>query len=353
VLTVACSPGCSSCGSGGDDDSAGDKGVDKDGDSADDDSAEDKSTPVQVVTVTSGPIAELIASSATVDCERRADVLVEAAGVVETVDAEEGGRVAQGQVLATLRNPQLKGELQRAEAAFARAREEFESVRGLYEQGFVARSQHDQAAHAFDTARVTLEEARSSEEARRITSPIAGTLSLRGIRYGEAVSPGKLAFQVVDLGALRVEVNLPEKDLSRLREGQSARARSEVLPGLEVKGSVQRISPVVDPSSGTVKVTIALDPEQTQLRPGMFVHVDVVVDTHEQALLLPKRAVVWDEGEPIAFVVNEGAAKRTTLKLGFAERDTVEVLEGLSAGQQVVTVGQGLLRDGAEVRIVE
>ena len=334
----------------------GDSEEPEDDDSADDDdSAEEvKATPVRAEAVLSGSISETIASSSTVDSERRADIHVEAAGTIETLVAEEGDAVAAGGVLAILRNPTLKGELERAEAGFVRAREEFDSAKTLFEQGFLSGNDYDAAAHAFDTARVTVEQARETHEARRITSPISGTVALRQVRYGEAVSPGQLAFAVVDLRALRVEVNLPEKDLSRLRVGQEARIRSEVLADTdEVEGHLERISPVVDPLTGTVKVTVAVDPGQTLLRPGMFVNVDIIVDTHVDARLIPKRALVYDEGEPLAFVVKDSIVARTPLELGFSDRDLVEVTSGLEPGDLVVVVGQGLLRDGSEVRVVE
>jgi membrane fusion protein (multidrug efflux system) len=321
----------------------------------DDDSAQEapKATPVKVAAVEVGAIDQTIASSATVEAEERADILVEVSGTVEAIAVEEGDRVAPGALLATLKNPSLRGELQRAQVAFERAGEEFEALKGLMEQGFVARNDYDEAAHAYDTARVTFEQARDSEGAQRLDSPIRGTVSSRRIRYGEALSPGQLAFQIVDLDRLRVEVNLPEKDLARLAVGQRARIRSEVLEGVEAEGRLERISPVVDPASGTVKVTVAIARGDTPLRPGMFVNVDLVVATHDAALLLPKRAIVYDEGEPLAFVVRGETASRVPLELGFTDRDRVEVLGGVAAGERVVVVGQSLLRDGAEVRVVD
>lgn len=330
----------------------------KEGDSAedDDDSAQEeeaRATPVKVAAVEAGPIDQTIASSATVDAEERADILIEVNGTVESISVEEGDDVGQGAVLARLKNPTLKGELQRADAALQRAGEEFEALKKLSEQGFVARNDYETAAHSYDTAKVTAQQAKDSHAALELQSPIRGTISSRQIRFGEAVTPGRLAFQVVNLDKLRVEVNLPEKDLARLRVGQNARIRSEVLEGIEAAGRLERISPVVDPATGTVKVTVAIDRGDTPLRPGMFVNVDLIVDTHEQALLVPKRAIVYDEGEPLAFVIEGDTAKRTPLEIGFSDRDRVEVTSGVALGDRLVIVGQSLLRDGAEVRVVE
>ncbi|MEE2829847.1 MAG: efflux RND transporter periplasmic adaptor subunit, partial [Myxococcota bacterium] len=188
----------------------------------DDDSAVDHSvTSVRVVPVVRGTISETIKSSATVDARKRADIHVEVQGTIQALRVEEGDRVRAKQVLAVIKNPQLKGELGRSEANFARAEEDFSGVAGLYEQGYVARREYEEAQLALSNARATVEQARASYASRLIRSPIAGTVSLRDLRYGEAVSTGKLAFQVVDLRDLLVEVSLPEKDLGKLRVGQT------------------------------------------------------------------------------------------------------------------------------------
>jgi len=336
------------CNKGDDDDSSA-------ASSNDDDSGEgeEKAAAVRVETLVRGTIAQVIASSSTVDSDRLATISLEASGVVEAIRVEEGDVVAAGAVLATLRNAQLKGEFDRAEAAWKRAKEEYDSVAGLFEQGFVSRNAYDEAAHAHDTAKLTFAQAKEADAARTLTSPIAGTVSFRDLRFGEAVTAGRQVFRVVDLGALKVEVNLPEKDLARVNVGQLTRIRSEVLDGAEVSGSVQRISPVVDPASGTVKITIAVDPSQTTLRPGMFVAADIVTATHEDALVVSKRALVYEAGSPYAFVVEGDTASRRAVELGFTEEDRVEVLEGLAEGDRVVVVGQSILRDGAEVRVTE
>ena len=324
----------------------------------DDDSAEaevEDAVPVRVHTLTTGDASQRIATSATVDSDQRADILVEANGTVENIAVEEGARVGKDQILATLRNPQLKGEFDRARSEFERAEQEFESMKSLFDKGFVAKNEYDTAAHAFQTAKLTFEQSREAYAARELRSPIAGTVSMRDLRFGEAVSPPKLAFQVVDLRKLKVDLSLPERDLSRVKVGQPARIRTEVLEGLEIPGHVQRISPVVDPATGTVKVTVAVDPGQEKLRPGMFVNVDIVVDTHANAVLLPKRALVYAEGKPYVFaVVGEGEAakaERRAVELGFTEEDQAEVLSGVEAGERVIVVGQSTLRDGSRVEV--
>jgi RND family efflux transporter MFP subunit len=279
-------------------------------------------------------------------------VVLEVSGTVLELRAEEGDQVKSGQVLAVLKSPQVSAELERSAANFTKASEDFASVQGLFEQGFVARRDLDEARLAHETARATVDQAREAEASRRVKSPITGTVSLRDIRFGEAVSPPKIAFQIVDLRALLVDVHLPEKDLARLRVGQEVRVLSELLEEGKAAGEVLRISPVIDASTGTVKVTIAIAREEQRVLPGMFVQVEIVVATHEDALLIPKVALVYDEGKSTVFRVEDGKAVRRLVRRGFAGAEQVEVLEGLAAGDEIVTAGQGLLQDGASVRVV-
>jgi len=339
--------------------SAGCTGNEKKGEANDDDSAEDGEkedpavTAIRVKEVEGGRISETIKAASTVIADKRAEVVLEISGTVQEIRAEEGDLVKAGKVLAILKNPQVTAELKRAEANFSKANEDFSSVQGLFEQGFVARREFEEARLAHDTARATVQQARAADASRRVKSPIRGTVSLRGIRYGEAVTPGTISFQVVDLRELLVEVKLPEKDLARLRVGQQVHVRSELLEDGEAAGKVERISPVIDARTGTVKVTAAIDRKEKRVLPGMFVQLEIVVATHEDALLIPKVALVYDEGKPTVFRVEDGKAVRQEISKGFAGAEQIEVLEGLSAGDQIVVAGQGLLQDGAAIRIVD
>jgi multidrug efflux pump subunit AcrA (membrane-fusion protein) len=251
-------------------------------------------------------------------------------------------------------------------------------------------------------------EASTSRGYTRITSPIAGTVSVRDLRVGEVAGPRR-AFQVVDMGRLRVIVRLPEKDLARIREGLAVQLAGAYDEEARATGKVLRVSPVVDAGTGTVRVTVAVDPGQTALRPGQFVKVRVEVDRHSGVLTIPRRALDWEDGEPVAWTVveakkrkkgeddkedkegedgedkepgapeepglleglfggeeeGEGAeprkdpwegiprreAKRLPLEIGYQDPDRVEVLKGMEAGEQVVVLGHNNLREGSPVRL--
>jgi membrane fusion protein (multidrug efflux system) len=119
-----------------------------------------------------------------------------------------------------------------------------------------------------------------------------------------------------------------------------------------VRGRVERISPIVDQSSGTVKVTIALDPAPG-FRPGSFVRVDIRADTRTGALLIPKKAVLEEDGQSYVYVVSSDSAKRTKVELGYSSDGLVEIRSGLTTGQKVVVAGQGALKEGSKIKIIQ
>lgn len=349
---------------------------------------------VEVEPVARGAVADLLISNGIVESEAQADLVPEATGTVVAIRAEEGDKVRKGQVLAILENVSLDAGLARAEAELARAQAELERVNGLHGKGAVSDRELQEAKYAECSAEVALKEARGTQGHTRIVSPIQGTVSIRELQYGE-VAGGQRAFQVVDLSRLRVVIKLPERDLVRLQVGQEASLISLYDDETRVPGRVTRISPTVDAQTGTVRVTVALEDPGQLLRPGQFVSVRIEVDRHDDVLVLPSRAVFYEEGDPTVFVVTtdpaacekekeeadqaaekkapkkrgwgraaeENApleieipgpcrmARKVSVTLGFAGEDTVEMSEGPEQGAQLIVVGQSGMRDETRVRL--
>jgi len=327
-------------------------GDDDDSAAGDDDSAdEDTSVPVRVEPARTGPLETTVRSSSTVESVHQVDLLCEVSGTVEIVAVEEGDRVRRGQLLARLDNPLQKGEHDRTLASFRKAEEDLQRLSSLHDKGFISENEWQEAVHAHQLAQTSYDQARAALDDTELRAPFDGTIALREIEVGENVSVGKRVFQVVDLAHLEVEVHFAERYLARIAVGQAARVSSE-FTGLAAEGKVIRIAPTVDAATGTVKVTVALQQDEPVFRPGMFVNVDVITATRDQALLIPKRAVVYEDGEPVAYVVREGLAVRVSLGQGQEQGDEREVPEGIADAEPVIVMGQTALRDGTAVNVV-
>ncbi|MCP4806833.1 MAG: efflux RND transporter periplasmic adaptor subunit [Proteobacteria bacterium] len=362
---------------------------------------EDPRALVEAAPLVRGSVADVLASNGSVESEAMATLMPEATGTVVAIHAEEGDKVRRGQVLAVIENASLDAGLARAEAEAAKAEAEVARVERLHDAGAVSDRDLEDARHLLSAARTSLSEAEGTQSHTRIVSPIAGTVATRDLRYGE-VAGGAPAFTVVDLSALRVIVRLPERDLARLGVGQPATLTSVYDEDVEVAGHVQRISPIVDPMSGTVRVTVALDDDDQTLRPGQFVSVGIEVGRHDDVFVVPRASIVYEEGEPLVHrvriedepeeeepedgedgeeeeeseepgffdelfagdeeveeeeeVVIPGPyriARKVPVEVGFVDDELAEITSGLDEGDLVLSIGHVNLRDEARVRLPE
>ena len=192
-----------------------------------------------------------------------------------------------------------------------------------------------------------------STTASRITAPIAGVITSRLVKLGERVTADKALFRIVEMVDKITVIQVPEREISRLKSGQPAYLTTDNLPGRKFTGGIKRIAPAVDPASGTFKVTVGLKDPQGELRPGMFVAVHIITDTHPNALLIPKEALVYENGLAHVFIVEQDTvARRMRLEPGFGDENYMEALSIVQENDKVVTVGQNGLKDGSRVKVV-
>ncbi|MCB9663825.1 MAG: efflux RND transporter periplasmic adaptor subunit [Alphaproteobacteria bacterium] len=325
--------------------------------------AKERPVPVAVVEtapVGRGDVRDLLVASAAVEAVASADLVPTATGRALQVLVDVGDRVRKGQALAVLENVSLDAGAEVARAEVDQLEDRVAELRQLFERGAVSERELEDLRYQLATARTRLREAARTAGDTRITSPIDGVVAARDLRVGELATSARRIFQVVDLSELLVRARLPERDVSRVRVGQPARLVSAYDEAAAADARVTRIAPVIDPTTGTFEVTLTLDPGQEVLRPGQYVSVQLEVDRREAVLVVPKDAVVYDNGVAVLFRVErevpEGAseqvkvARRVPVALGLSDPLVTEIASGVAEGDAVVVVGQGSLRDGARVR---
>jgi membrane fusion protein (multidrug efflux system) len=178
-------------------------------------------------------------------------------------------------------------------------------------------------------------------------------VSARDLSVGDMAAVGQRAFQITDLARPKVLFYRPQRELSLLCDGQPLTAISEALPGVVVRGRIERVSPVVDAATGTVKVTAALEPEGRVLPVGLLMRVEVVLERREGVLLVPKEALLYETENLAVFVARDGIARRLVLVPGLEDARHVEALNGsgLAEGDALIVVGADRLADGDPVEV--
>lgn len=308
------------------------------------------SIPVEVKTVGRGNIAATLLTYTSLEAKRHVDVVSRAQGLVETILVEEGDRVEEGQPLAHLDTDALELTLKEREVNMNSLESNYKRSQELLEQELLSSQEFEQTKFQYEAAETQYESAQLQLEYATIRSPFTGIVTDRLIEVGNLVNANDVVFRTADLDPLLARIFVPEKDIGQVRQGQSVRINVEGSDQIHT-GRVSLISPIVDPQSGTVKVTVEIRDRRGTLRPGMFTTVNLVIAIHEDVLQVEKKALVAEAEGSYAFLFQDGAAEKRLLEIGIAEGDYVEVLSGLSDGDSIITVGQEGLRNGAPVRI--
>jgi len=313
----------------------------------------DEGVPVKVFAVEFGEISDYVQHTSTIEAEEAVDVYSRATGLVAEVLVEEGDAVKAGQVLARLVDDELRLMAEEARVNFQKLASKFKRAEGLFERSLMSREDFEQQKFTVEEARLRWDRSKLTLDHASVRAPVDGVISERTVKLGDRISQSLKLFSLVDLQKLIAQVHVPGRDMRYIKKGQAAQITTDFLPGDSFVGHVERISPVVDPGSGTFKVTLELNSSASRLRPGMFITAHIVTSTHEKAILVPKKAIVYDDGFPHIFVVNDSTASRVRLDIGFEDSENLEVLEGAKAGDRIVVVGQNGLKDQAKVRVID
>lgn len=308
--------------------------------------------PVEVTTVSLGDISDFILLSSNLETEVMADVYAQVQGIVEKIHKEEGQYVNKGDTLLSLKAEEYELAEKRTRVEYERQISNYNRQKEMHSKQLLSDDEFEQAKFALETARIIWEEAKLNLDFMQIQSPISGWVGERLTKVGARIQQSDKLFTVVNQSQVIAVVWVPEKSINEISIGQEALLTSDHIEDVQFEGWVKRISPMVDPASGTCKVTVGVRNVGRVLRPGMFVNVHIIVDTHEDVVLVPKTAVVYEKEYMNVFVVRDSVAHKVRLKPGFEDHEKIESTAGVEPGDKIIVVGQAGMKDKTRVRIV-
>jgi membrane fusion protein (multidrug efflux system) len=304
--------------------------------------------PVEVATLTTGPLENALRFSANLEAEIQVQVLARAPGQVVKLLVEEGDKVEKQQVLLRLEDAEQRSAVKRAETELEQAKRVSDRQEELLSHGVVSDDAREQAQFELRRLQIAYDDARRTLQYTVVRATVAGTVTLRQVKLGDYVNPNQHLFDITDFGSIVAKVFVPEKEVVTVEKGQEVRLFSPTSPELGRKAVVERVSPVVDPRSGTAKVTIRI-PDTSDLQPGAFVSVELVTAENPKAVLLPRKALVYDNDEAFAFRLVGDRVARVPVEPLLQGKNHIESASGFAAGDQVVVAGQVGLKDNALV----
>ncbi|MCW9707885.1 efflux RND transporter periplasmic adaptor subunit [Fodinibius salsisoli] len=335
---------------------------------------------VETIVASTSDISEQIKSFGNIRAAEIVNVTPQVSNRVTAIYADLGDTVRQGEVMAKIYDvpfrdqyQQAKSQLEQSKSAYVRDSLQYYRQQTLHEKELISSTEFDDARATFQNSKAQLEASRANLTQSRedlknteITSPVYGVVLTRNISTGDLASTGQVAYEVGNLTGYQARVYLPLEEWRKIEIGQPVSFRVSNQQDITGEGRVTQISPRIDPTTGLGEVVISLTDRGTSIYQGVLVQSIINVETHQDAVTIPRSALVENvqtliepesntiqlERSYSAFVVqNDSLALRRELTLGIEQGNEIEILEGIGAGDEVVITGQNSLNDSSKVRV--
>jgi HlyD family secretion protein len=325
---------------------------------------------VEVKSAEFGTIVSKVSGDGELKAEAQVNLQSQTMGTVEKLFVKEGEAVSKGQLVCLLDQKSTKANLDLTQAQFEQAEQSFARSESLFAQNLIAPQDYESAQAGYKAAKARLEQAQDSYEKTMITSPIAGTITQLNIEEGEAVmigtmnNAGTVLMVVADLTKMMGIIDLDETEVPSVKIGSSAIIRMDAFPDTTFAGTVSKVGYMPKQSvlstadqATDFEVEIKLDKTTSDLRPGMSINAEVITGKKDSILIVPiqsagRRKLKGEETQTV-FVVENGVAKLKAIKTGVSSEVDIEILEGLKAGDIVITGPYKVLsklKDGDKVK---
>jgi len=328
--------------------------------------------PVKVFKVRRERITEKITYTGTLEALTKINITPEVCGKIARIHVQEGDRVSQGQLLAELETESIRLQLRQAEAGVAVAEASHadalrnkERMDRLIKENAVSEMQREKVQLAYDAAAAQLEQARAGLNLARhaldvsiMKEPFAGVVASKNAEVGDVINPMMGGFgggaggvlTLMDYSKIKIAVAISSEDIGRIRKGQEAVLRVGAIPGRDFRGAVRVVNLTADPLNKKFGVEVVIDNPDAALRPGTFGDLVFEVQSHENALVVPQKAILENA---YVFIVEGGKAVKKNVSMGLQNSTMIEALEGLAEGALVVVEGNFGLEEGAAVQVLE
>ncbi len=320
----------------------------------------DLTVPVTVQTVELGAMESTVTATGTLRSVREAQLITEVEGIFHLVTTDggrkpaEGMRVSQGQMIARLKNEEhvVGARLESRKLARETAGKTLKEQEILFKRGLVTEKEVEDARRESADAESNHQDALIQIEKTRIRAPISGFLTgVTDATEGTLIGQATLICKVMDYGEVVVDLKIPNAYIAAIALGQVVRVENYAFAGRVFAGRITAVDPALDPTTRTFRAKATVRNPGLLLRPGMFVKARIVTDSHEDVVVIPRRFVLNRQNQKVVFIEESGRAQMRQVKTGLEDKENIEVLDGLEAGERLITSNYETLRRRTRVRV--
>ncbi len=308
--------------------------------------------PVETAAAHSGLVTRSVSAVGTLRANESVIIRSEVSGRIAAIYFTEGDTVKAGAELIRLDDSEQRAQRAESAATVSLNQLNFARARNVFQKKLLSQQSYDEAQEKLRTSQAQLALADARLAKARLTAPFAGILGLRQVSTGDYVKEGQDIVNLEDIHSLKLDFRVPENYLASVKPEQATVLQVDAYPEQRFSGSIYAIDPRIDEQTRTLLLRARVPNPDQLLRPGMFARVSLVLETRPDAVLVPEQALVPLDNRQVVYRIVDGKAVQTAVQTGERSAGTVEIVQGLHAGDVVVTAGQTKLRDGAPVRPV-
>jgi membrane fusion protein (multidrug efflux system) len=306
-----------------------------------------------VVEARNQPVTEALSLVGSIVANEIVELKSETEGTVQEILFAEGQPVKEGELLMRLDESKFAAAAAEAEANFKVSEANYERAKKLYGDNLVSKQEIDQTAAAFQAGRAAFDLKKRQLRDARIVAPFGGVASARRVSPGQVIDKNTLLTVLVDLNPVKVELSVPERFVGQLKVGQKLTVKIAAFPERQFVGEVYFVAPYLNEVDRTALLKARIPNPDFVLKPGMFANVDLTLQVKPSAIVVPESSILYSGDRTVVYVVdNQDTAQIRPVKLGTRLAGQVEIVQGLKAGERVVSEGLQKVRPGGKVKAV-
>ena len=311
---------------------------------------------VESVTIRQGNATSVFRTTTILEADLESAVTSKASGIVLQINVEVGDKVEEGDVLAILESDVQRLQFESANANYQKSLNNYERAKTLLKKGLANKESVENLKFETRSLKTNLSQAKLDLDFTKITAPISGVITKRNIKKGNLIQLNTQVYEIVNFDSLQAIINVPEDKWNLFKNGLEANFSFTSLTDI-IKGKIIRIDPIVNSATGTFKVVVDIDDSQQvdyNLRPGLFGRTEIVLDKHENTLLVSKDAVIREDEIAYLYEVNDdNSITKKNIKIGYEMDNDLEILSGISVDKRVVTTGKNNVSEESTVEVIE
>jgi membrane fusion protein (multidrug efflux system) len=323
----------------------------------------DLASPVSVEDIRKQPIETYINTTGTAKATQEVTLSTEMTGFYRLQNNPVTGRpfklgdkVKAGQVIVKLEDQEYVNgiAIDAQKLNLEIAEQEYEKQKSLYEKGGVTLRELRNSEVSAKNARYNYDNGQVRLAKMSVVTPFSGIITdLPYHTQDTRIASGQPAVSLMSYDKMYLEINLPEKNISEIQNGQNVIITNYTLAEDTLKGTVSELSPAISTETRTFEGKLLINNPELKLRPGMFVKADIIVARKDSTIVIPKSIILSSNRGKVVFVVEQSTARERRITIGLENQDYAEVISGLKMNERLVVKGFETLRNDSKVKVIK